>query len=74
MNNHTRGADPESALGDPAEDSRRSMDGPVVTHLNMDPNASDDTKRAVAEMLHAAYRYKPPHELDHGLTGTPQNP
>jgi len=31
----------------------------VVTHMNMDPNASAETKAAVAEVVQAAYNYKP---------------
>lgn len=33
--------------------------GPVVTHMNIDPNASQETKAAVAEVVRAAYTYKP---------------
>lgn len=33
--------------------------GPVVTHLNMDPNASPETAEAVKDMIQAAYKYKP---------------
>lgn len=33
---------------------------PVVTHLNMDPEASPETKEAVGEVVKAAYAYKPP--------------
>ena len=32
---------------------------PVVTHINMDPNASAETKQAVGDMIRAAYDYKP---------------
>lgn len=39
--------------------SSGTVDGPVVTHLNMDPNASEETKRAVIDIVHAAYAYKP---------------
>ena len=35
---------------------------PVVTHLNMDPNASTETKEAVRDMIQAAYSYKPQRE------------
>lgn len=35
-------------------------DMPVVTHLNIDPNASSETKQAVADMVKAAYNYAPP--------------
>ena len=35
------------------------LNGPVVTHLNMDPNASDETRAAVGEVIRAAYDYKP---------------
>ena len=34
-------------------------DVPVVTHLNMDPNASQETKDAVKEVIQAAYNHKP---------------
>lgn len=33
--------------------------GPVVAHLNMDPNASPETIEAVKDMVQKAYSYKP---------------
>ena len=33
---------------------------PIVTHLNMDPNASPETVKAVGEVIQAAYDYKLP--------------
>mgnify|MGYP003531273139 CR=1 FL=1 len=36
-----------------------TKNGPVVAHLNMDPNASPETIEAVKDMVHAAYSYKP---------------
>jgi len=32
---------------------------PVVTHMQMDPSASAETKEAVADVIKAAYAYKP---------------
>lgn len=36
---------------------------PVVTHMNIEPGASNETKAAVAEVVKAAYSYKAPKVL-----------
>jgi hypothetical protein len=36
-----------------------AKDRPIVTHLNMDPNASEETKTAVGDVIRAAYDFKP---------------
>lgn len=42
--------------------------GPIVTHLNMDPNASPETIEAVKDVVRAAYSYKPDEQPEKGLT------
>ena len=37
-----------------------SQTTPVITHLNMDPNASPETIEAVEDVVQKAYSYKPP--------------
>ena len=38
-------------------------EAPMVTHMNIDPNASQETREVVAEVVKAAYGYKAPKVL-----------
>lgn len=45
---------------EPEEAVAPAPDMPIVTHLNIDLNASLETKQAVADVVKAAYNYAPP--------------
>ncbi len=55
-------------------DGAYELAGPVVTHLNMDPNASPETIEAVEDVVQKAYSYKPPSQAIGEQTPVATNP